>query len=112
MGVRFGAVRGGLPPYDVARRVTARCRLHGSRGAWTIAVRGRADKTLNRVISPRGLTAQGGDERAGPGPEQGVGGRGERALLQVRAAEQTSSQVVWDSHARRQGLSRVDLLVT
>ncbi len=87
-------MRGGLPPYDVARRVTARCRLHGSRGAWTIAVPGRADKTLNRVISPRGLAAQGGDERAGPGPRKASAARGERALLQVRAAKQTSSRVV------------------
>jgi hypothetical protein len=102
VGVRFGAVRGGLPPYDVARRAAARCRLLSSRGAWTIAVEGRTDKTPVRVISTRGLTAQGGDERAGPGPEQGVGGPGERALLQVRAAEQTSSQVVCGT-ARRGG---------
>ena len=112
MGVRFGAVSGGLPPNDVARGVAARRRLLSSRGAWTIAVPGRTDKTQVRVTSTRGLTTQGGDERAGPGPEQGVGGQGERALLQVRAAEQTSSRVVWDSQAGRQGLSRVDLLVT
>jgi len=59
------------------------------------------------VTSTRGLTTQGGDERAGPGPEQGVGGQGERALLQVRAAEQTSSRVVWDSQAGRAAPSGV-----
>ncbi len=38
--------------------------------------------------------------RVGPGPEQTGVRRGEGVMLQIRAADQISSRLVWDSQAK------------